>query len=231
MLYENTVYRLTLYSFNSLMFEIVSFGAKLERLGKEGLEMADPLLKDLGYAAVLANDYFSWEKELKEHQNDKGIANIQLMNAVAVVIENEHVDVPKAKERVKTASIKYEQEYMKARGRLEADRRTLSGVIAFLNAQAEMVGGTNLWHAESKRYQVNHISNGTVGTLDVPEEDHLSKKRKLSTSRYMTTDGPETVDHGMPKANGSRKALTEVVPSVEIQVSRTERDDYVGHNI
>lgn len=186
----------------AVMYECVSFGAKLERLTQDEHKIADPIARLLGIAGMLANDYFSWEKEVDEHIHQGGG---KLKNTTAVIIETQNLTVEEAKEYVKQLSIQYEQDFLNAMSVLKLERSASNSVLAYLKAQEYMAGGVNLWHSFAKRYDVE---------LDTP---YSSDKRQYTNTPSQTVTGSRG-SQGLADADkDSRNGFVELPPQKRLQ--------------
>ncbi|KAL0060354.1 hypothetical protein AAF712_012859 [Marasmius tenuissimus] len=100
-----------------------------------------------GAIAVLANDYFSWEREKRQQQDSD-----RIRNGVAVFMKE--LDVPEgdAKEAVKQIIIEEEEKVRELMKDVEVGAGFSDGLRRYLSGLQLFAGGYNFWCATCPRY-------------------------------------------------------------------------------
>lgn len=114
----------------------------------------DKLLAPIVYpcfaALGLANDYFSFDRELKEMQENR---SDNFINAVWLHMRWHGVDASAAKDMVRQATIAYEQEFLqRCEGFRKANAPVSEKLDRYLRALSYQISGNVVWSLNCPRY-------------------------------------------------------------------------------
>ncbi|KAK1990776.1 terpenoid synthase [Colletotrichum falcatum] len=123
-----------------------------EKLKDDEERLIKPLVWAAEKAAMLNNDYWSWDVEYAE-ANQK---TEHLTNAVAVLMKKEGISAAEAKDRVRGLIVGYETEYLELRAQFY---KTHPSARPYLRKRVELAGsmaaGVSFWSANSPRYRLS----------------------------------------------------------------------------
>lgn len=189
---------MTLLNISSIYWTKTVFGLG-EKLSDDEEKLIRPLVWAAEKAAMLNNDYWSWDIEFfQAHQK---IDN--LTNAVAVLMRKEGISAQEGKDRIKSLILGYEAEYTRLRAQFYDNHPSAR---LYLRKRVELAGsmaaGVSFWSANSPRYHLPteqakpanmKVENLTAKTEEVP--------RTSSAPSTASTDGDDFID--ARSANGT----------------------------
>lgn len=133
---------------------IMLFGMGVQLTDKD-----DALIKDIvapAYAALgLANDYFSFDRELQERESSRrGSMDLEPMtNAVWLCMQWYNMSISEAKDMVRRETVKYEDEFEhKKREFLHSDPTPPEKLWRCLDGLSQMIIGNLAWSLQCPRY-------------------------------------------------------------------------------
>ncbi|OHW90465.1 geranylgeranyl pyrophosphate synthase [Colletotrichum incanum] len=150
-----------------------------EKLTDDEEKLIRPLVWAAEKAAMLNNDYWSWDVEYSE-ANQK---TEHLTNAVAVLMKNEGISAEEGKERIKGLIIDYEAEYLRLRAQFYENHPSAR---LYLRKRVELAGsmaaGVSFWSANSPRY---HLSKKQVEAAGLPDDPRTKPNQTSDTGSPM----------------------------------------------
>ncbi|OLN98000.1 Ophiobolin F synthase 2 [Colletotrichum chlorophyti] len=173
-----------------------------EKLSDEEEKLIRPLVWAAEKAAMLNNDYWSWDIEY--FQANQKID--KLTNAVAVLMRKEGISAEEGKERIKNLIVGYEAEYLRLRAQFYDNHPSAR---LYLRKRVELAGsmaaGVSFWSANSPRY---HLPTDQTKPTGTPEETSDIKFDEIThTSSAASTASTESEDF-MDATSGSGTELT-----------------------
>ncbi|KAK1985954.1 isoprenoid synthase domain-containing protein [Colletotrichum cereale] len=214
-----------------------------EKLKDDEEKLIKPLVWAAEKAAMLNNDYWSWDIEYAEaKQKIEG-----LTNAVAVLMKNEGISAQEAKDRVRDLIIGYETEYLRLRAQFYENHPSAH---LYLRKRVELAGsmaaGVSFWSANSPRYHLSpkHVEasatpeapDAETATSEVPEVksaiveasdaklDNISAE--VSTMSISSTDSAVASDgawSGSSGASTQSSPISDSEPRSYFEVSKLDR--------
>ena len=113
-------------------------------------ELLAPIVYPCFAALGLANDYFSFDRELREMQENQAD---NLINAVWLHMRWHGVDATSAKDMVRQATIGYEQEFLRRCEALRKARSPISEKLdCYLRGLSYQISGNVVWSLNCPRY-------------------------------------------------------------------------------
>nr|XP_036580735.1 geranylgeranyl pyrophosphate synthase [Colletotrichum truncatum]KAF6788807.1 geranylgeranyl pyrophosphate synthase [Colletotrichum truncatum] len=166
-----------------------------EKLSDEEEKLIRPLVWAAEKAAMLNNDYWSWDIEYS--QANQKIES--LTNAVAVLMRKEGISAEEGKQRIKDLILSYEAEYLQLRAQFYSN---FPSARLYLRKRVELAGsmaaGVSFWSANSPRYhvpekqvEISYVTENTDAKLDQSFETISSST--LDQSRTDSRDASDTV--------------------------------------
>ncbi|KAJ7195077.1 isoprenoid synthase domain-containing protein [Mycena pura] len=143
-------------------FATSGFGTACLPLTPEEKSLAAPLLSCLGKACALANDYYSWDKELAAHKAGGGHGRVN--NCVTWIMEQYSCGIDAARVLLKEKIWEYERQFEELwrnwgengvevkpedEGKVDVDR-----VQRYVQAAMFATSGSTYWHARAPRYKI-----------------------------------------------------------------------------
>lgn len=112
------------------------------------------VLRPLGMAMALVNDYYSFDKEFALWEKQGSSSNDLLYNGVAFLMKESHLSVDAAKEALKDTIIDLEIEFCRLRDNFLSSSEGTSDRLKRYVCYAQLTaGGSAYWHANAPRYQ------------------------------------------------------------------------------
>jgi hypothetical protein len=140
-------YRLSNFGFPP-MSAMAAYGSGIDITAEEVAAIEDKL-RPIGLACTLANDYWSFPKEMAAFEKGLGYP----MNTVTALERMEGLSIEEAREKVKELVKKYEQEAMALVGELMGPKSRLpENTRRYVQAVYWAAGGANYWSATCLRY-------------------------------------------------------------------------------
>ncbi|KAI7779771.1 geranylgeranyl pyrophosphate synthase [Diaporthe eres] len=122
-----------------------------EKVSDDEEKLIRPLVWAAEKAAMLNNDYWSWDIEY--FQADQKIE--MLTNAVAVLMRKEGISAREGKDRIRDMILEFEAEYLRLRAQFYDNNPTAR---LYLRKRIELAGsmaaGVSFWSANSPRYHL-----------------------------------------------------------------------------
>lgn len=118
-------------------------------LTEEELKSVSRLFYQAMLAAVLGNDYFSYEKEKRTFPPDLSATR----NAIMVLAREHSITVDRAKQVLAEKILAVEQEFRQIKGAFDASQPPISKELQnYISGIEMMVSGSFLWYSSSSRY-------------------------------------------------------------------------------
>lgn len=180
---------------NSIYWTKTEFGLG-EKLSDDEEKLIRPLVWAAEKAAMLNNDYWSWDIEY--FQADQKID--KLTNAVAVLMRKEGISAQQGKDRIRDLILGYEAEYSRLRAQFYDQNPTAR---LYLRKRVELAGsmaaGVSFWSANSPRYHLpTTLPTKQVKPADAGVEVSVARiddnTQTSSTSSSAGTDCDEFMD-------------------------------------
>ncbi|CAO1597261.1 hypothetical protein XANCAGTX0491_001079 [Xanthoria calcicola] len=166
------------------LFAVLEFASGY-RLTPREREMTDKLLELLEKAAVLTNDYFSYDREESMNRTE----GVRIFNAVDVLMKHEGLSVEDAKAKVRGLIVGLEREYLREKQELFRDQPNLShGHKCYIEHCEACIGGAHYWCATAYRY---HFWKEMPGAF--PESSTVERRESPTNGRNSTCEKP--TDH------------------------------------
>ncbi|OBS27869.1 hypothetical protein FPOA_01811 [Fusarium poae] len=125
---------------------IMLFGMAMTLTSQEDAELAR-VIRPCSAALALTNDYFSFDREMKEADTST------LINSVSIVMRLQNLDIATAKEVIKETIQSYEREFLRRIDEYKHQRGPVSEKIhQYLEAMAYQVSGNLVWSLNCPRY-------------------------------------------------------------------------------
>ncbi|OHW95340.1 geranylgeranyl pyrophosphate synthase [Colletotrichum incanum] len=139
--------------YQNLYFQIMSFSTGLFLNDHEAAHVA-PVLRPLGMAMALVNDYYSFDKECALWEKQDSSSGNTLYNSVAYLMRESHLSVDAAKGALKDMIIDLEREFCRLRDDWLNSSEGISDRLKRYVCYAQFTaGGSAYWHANAPRYQ------------------------------------------------------------------------------
>jgi hypothetical protein len=124
-------------------------------ISPEELKTLEPV-RNLAIASVaLANDYWSWPKEVANNKHHQ----MRIMNGVSILMKERNVDAAEAHGMLKHLSITYEQNTADMCAKILTENNPHSEHFTrYVNAHLLFVAGNELWSSTSPRYRIDGFS-------------------------------------------------------------------------
>jgi hypothetical protein len=171
-------------------------------LSNEEHEQMRPLAKACYAAFCLANDYFSFDRELDEQNETK---HVKLVNAVWLYTQWYGVDIDTAKRMIRETTVEREHHFLELCDKYRVTNAPISEKIdLYLNALSYQVSGNVVWsincprHNPSYRYDLSQRYNAASSPASSTME--LSDTEATATSST-ATDSPLTSPLSSPPAS------------------------------
>ncbi|GKT87640.1 geranylgeranyl pyrophosphate synthase [Colletotrichum tofieldiae] len=156
-----------------------------EKLSDEEEKLIRPLVWAAEKAAMLNNDYWSWDIEyFQENQKIE-----KLTNAVAVLMKKEGISAQEGKDRIKGLIVEYEAEYLRLRAQFYDNHPSAH---LYLQKRVELAGsmaaGVSFWSANSPRYHLPTDQTRPTGTpaeasdIKLGEIPHTSSAASIAST-------------------------------------------------
>ncbi|KAK2015626.1 terpenoid synthase [Colletotrichum eremochloae] len=173
----------------------IYWGKTVFGLGEKLKDNEEKLIKPLVWAAekaaMLNNDYWSWDIEYAE-ANQK---IEHLTNAVAVLMKKEGISAQEGKERVKSLIIDYETEYLQLRTQFYENHPSAR---LYLRKRVELAGsmaaGVSFWSANSPRYHLSpkHLAPKHLEAAATTEDSGAKPDSMSAEESVISTSSSES---------------------------------------
>lgn len=163
-----------------------------EKLSDDEEKLIRPLSWAAEKAAMLNNDYWSWDIEF--FQANQKIDN--LTNAVAVLMRKESISAQEGKDRIKALILGYEAEYTQLRAQFYDSHPSAR---LYLRKRVELAGsmaaGVSFWSANSPRYHLptQQITPAEVNTEPLVANTGSEPQESIAPSAA-STDSDDSID-------------------------------------
>ena len=142
------------------------WGMGMQLTQEEDRQLA-PIIQPCFAALGLANDYFSFDREYDEFKQS-GRAATNLTNAVWLHMKWHNVDISTAKEMVRQATSKYEQQYLKNCADFRSKRSPISEKLdRYLRTLSYQITGNVVWSLNCPRYHPQFRYDANAGLENV----------------------------------------------------------------
>ncbi|WYZ42295.1 hypothetical protein EsH8_V_001190 [Colletotrichum jinshuiense] len=136
-----------------LYFQIMSFATGLFLTDDEAAQVA-PVLRPLGMAMALVNDYYSFDKEFASWEKQENSSGDELYNGVAYLMRESHLSIEAARGALKDMIVDLEGEFCRLRDDWLRSSECISDRLKRYVCYAQLTaGGSAYWHANAPRYQ------------------------------------------------------------------------------
>ncbi|KAI3394937.1 hypothetical protein diail_2044 [Diaporthe ilicicola] len=171
-----------------------------EKLSDDEEKLIRPLVWAAEKAAMLNNDYWSWDIEY--FQANQKIEN--LTNAVAVLMRKEGISAQDGKDRIRNLILAYEAEYLRLRAQFYDNNPSAR---LYLQKRVELAGsmaaGVSFWSANSPRYHLPtrqteptniQIEVSVDKTYDIPQTSSAPSKTSSDSDDFMDAKSDNSTD-------------------------------------
>lgn len=188
-----------------------------EKLSDDEEKLIRPLVWAAEKAAMLNNDYWSWDIEY--FQANQKVDN--LTNAVAVLMRKEGISAREGKNRIKDLIVGYEAEYLRLRAQFYDNHPSAR---LYLSKRVELAGsmaaGVSYWSANSPRYR---LPTKQAQPIDIGEE--TAAKTNDTPQRSVTPSSASTEnDDLLDTTSGNATDNTSQTSQSEEPTKRSEFD-------
>lgn len=161
-----------------------------EKLSDDEEKLIRPLVWAAEKAAMLNNDYWSWDMEYS--QANQKIDN--LTNAVAVLMRREGISAQEGKDRIKDLILGYEAEYLQLRAQFYDNNPSAR---LYLRKRVELAGsmaaGVSFWSANSPRYHLP-TTQAKPSDMDASVSKMIDMPQTSSALSTASTDSDDFID-------------------------------------
>lgn len=173
-----------------------------EKLSDDEEKLIRPLVWAAEKAAMLNNDYWSWDIEY--FQANQKIDN--LTNAVAVLMRREGISAHEGKDRIKDLILGYEAEYLRLRTEFYDNHPSAR---LYLRKRVELAGsmaaGVSFWSANSPRY---HLPAKQAKQIDIDIEASVVKMDDLPQTNFAPSTTSIDSDDFIDATSGNGTDIT-----------------------
>jgi hypothetical protein len=133
-------------------------------LTKEEDEQLAKIIRPCYAALALANDYFSFDREWQESQAEGGS---KPLNAVWLYMQWQGVSVPTAKQFVREATNRYEEQFLDLDRQFKSEHAPISDKLdKYLRGLSYQVSGNVVWSLNCPRYHPEYRYDPNAGLED-----------------------------------------------------------------
>ena len=173
-----------------------------EKLSDDEEKLIRPLVWAAEKAAMLNNDYWSWDIEY--FQANEKIDN--LTNAVAVLMKKDGISAQEGKDRIRDLILGYEAEYLRLRAQFYDNHPSAR---LYLRKRVELAGsmaaGVSFWSANSPRY---HLPTKQARPTVIDIEASVAKADDMPQPSFAPSTVSTDSDDSMDATSGNGTDIT-----------------------